>query len=402
MGCDPSFSHAIYEVVRSKKEKATEGTRQKLQMTPVTLAVELLTWIWCTKNCDLIGCVYLIWSESVKYGRSYGADTAKISNDTCDLDLWPMIVKMVRDTWWHHGLCVYLIWSESVKIVQKYRADTPRNWNDPCDLDIWPFIMKMVRDTWWPHRSYVCHIWSASAKSRRSHGADTAKTSNNRCDIHLKFQGWPSPLTFWPGNRWRHIVMSWTIFVQSIKQVGQIGTEPRSGHDKTSKDPCDLDLLSFDLTSYVPQAFYKINVWCRFDDDWVKWTWLKRRYRRTERQTKPSIEYLPQLEIRCFTEIANVAFKYSNVRGDFNIMTNKHISSMGKSQDLEILLYIEICKSRTVYSPMSLVKRVDVMELISCYNSRKYMRYIQLFMPSSYIIRKNICQWMSSVGNKCT
>ena len=43
--------------------------------------------------------------------------------------------------------------------------DTParlQNTNDLCDLDLWPIDLDMVRDTWFPHRLYLCHIWLQS------------------------------------------------------------------------------------------------------------------------------------------------------------------------------------------------------------------------------------------------
>ena len=156
----------------------------------------------------------------------------KTSNHLCDLDLWPPDQKIVHDTLWPHGLCAYLMWIESVKQGYSYRDDTVRTSNDPYHLDLWPFILIIVRGTSSLHVSCVCQIWNDSANQGWSHAADMAKTSHNRCDLKFKWLVWPWPLTFWSGNGWRHIDMPWTISVPSIKQIGQIGTEPRNGHKK--------------------------------------------------------------------------------------------------------------------------------------------------------------------------
>ena len=50
---------------------------------------------------------------------------------------WTFDLEMVRNTLWSNGFCVYLILSESVKYGWSYRADMAKTSNDPCDLDLW-------------------------------------------------------------------------------------------------------------------------------------------------------------------------------------------------------------------------------------------------------------------------
>ena len=51
---------------------------------------------------------------------------------------WTFDLEMLRNTLWSNGLCVYLILSESVKYGRSYRADMAKTSNDPCDLTFDP------------------------------------------------------------------------------------------------------------------------------------------------------------------------------------------------------------------------------------------------------------------------
>ena len=74
--------------------------------------------------------------------------------------------------WWAthlpHPSCVvcmpYVQWSSRRDKGGSHGADMVKTSNDPCDLDLWPFILKKVCDTSSPHVLYVYHIWSDSAK----------------------------------------------------------------------------------------------------------------------------------------------------------------------------------------------------------------------------------------------
>ena len=228
---------------------------------------------------------------------------AKISNDSCDLDLRPFILKLVCDT----STFMYCMYSTYEVIWPNDRADITKIWNDPCDLDLWPYDLEMMHDILWTHGLCVSHVkWigqkGTELQSRHrknlwpwpltfhmydknevvqpNRGRATEWTWQklliNQCDLLFKWLVWPLPLTFWPRNGSLHIIMSWTIFWSSIKQISQVGMEPWSEQDKNFAWLCDHDLLPFDLKLYVPQAFYKINVWRKFYEEPVKRTWSKK------------------------------------------------------------------------------------------------------------------------------
>ena len=72
--------------------------------------------------------------------------------------------------------------------------DTAKLSNDPCDLDCWPFGLDIVHGTSSIYASYLCHIWRKLAKQARNHGVDTAKNSYYLCDLDL----WPVDLSnYW-------------------------------------------------------------------------------------------------------------------------------------------------------------------------------------------------------------
>ena len=181
-------------------QKGTEpwSGNEKTFKRPVTLTFGPLTQKWCAKHRYLNGwCVYHVWSELVKKGRSMERTRKNLRTACVTLTFWP---EMVHATSSHHGLCVYHIGSESVKKWWRPRADTAEPSNEQCDLDFWSFDLEMMRDTSSPYGLFVYHIWSESVKKGRSHRADTTKPSNDPCDRDLWFfypgmvrDTWPYP-----------------------------------------------------------------------------------------------------------------------------------------------------------------------------------------------------------------
>ena len=184
MGC----VYTTYEVNRSNRDGATERTRPKLRTTPMTLTFDLLTRKWCATHRHLMGCVYTTY-EVNRSNRDGATERTRPKLRTTPVTLTFDLLT--------------------------------RNW---CA-------------THYHLMSCVCTTYEVNRSNRYGATERTPKTSNDACDLHLKWPVWPWPLTFWPKNGTRHIIMSWTIFVPSINQIGQKTTEPRSGHDKMVEWP---------------------------------------------------------------------------------------------------------------------------------------------------------------------
>ena len=106
-------------------------------MTCVTLNLDLLIWKWCTAHCPLLGCI-CTWAVCVPGAMKRTQQKFQMPRVTLTFDPF-FYPEMVRDKSSPHGLCVYHIWSESVKQGRSQGADRAKTSNQPCDLDLWPF-----------------------------------------------------------------------------------------------------------------------------------------------------------------------------------------------------------------------------------------------------------------------
>ena len=161
--------------------------------------------------------------------RSHEADTAKISNDPCDLELWP----------------VFLLRNDARHIVTSWVVCVPHmKWIGPIGTKLpgghgkgsfaaFAVSTRKLRHLIGPihficgtHTTHEVRMWTEHyIQVKRT----KAKTSNHPCDL--------DPLTFWPWNGVRHIITSWVVCVPHMKWIGPIRTEPRSGHGQNFERP---------------------------------------------------------------------------------------------------------------------------------------------------------------------
>ena len=207
--------------------------------------------------------------------KQEATEPTKISNGPCDLGLWPFDLKMVCDTLWPHGLCVYLIWSESVKQGRSYRADKVKTSSDPCGVDLWllswkcgathrPMIMcckyaiyEVIRSNneealrGGHDKSFKLPAWPWPLAFCSRNGVRHIVTSRAVCISYgvnrWNWGGasvWPWPLTSHPENGAQHIVPSCVVCMPHMKWFSKIATELRSGHGKISNVVVVVNFIS--------------------------------------------------------------------------------------------------------------------------------------------------------------
>ena len=163
MGC----MCTTHKLNRSKRGGATKQTRKQLWTTQVTLTFGFDTEMVRDTSSPHGLCVYHIGSESVKKWWSPRVDTAKPSNEPCDLDF-----RLLTQKWCgtHRHLMGCLCTTYEVNQSKRDGATDQTRQNlptTPCDLDLWLFDPEMVRDTWPLHihgaRSSICVAYSPRA-----------------------------------------------------------------------------------------------------------------------------------------------------------------------------------------------------------------------------------------------
>ena len=107
-----------------------------------------------------------------------------------------------------------------------------------------------------PHMKQISPIgtepWSRNGKN--GHGKN------------FEWPVWPQPSTFWHENGTQPIITLLDVFVPDMKQIHQIGMEPRSGHDKNFEQP----LWPWPLT-FWSENIHATSIWWDECPVYVSW-----------------------------------------------------------------------------------------------------------------------------------
>ena len=180
--------YATYHVIRSNTEESMERTQQNFKWPMWLWPLSFWTSKWCVTHCDLMGCVYLIWSELVKYTELQSGQNlvVKTSNDPCDRDLWFSSWKWCAT---HHPLMCYMYATYEVIRSNKEEAT---EWTQPkfrpCDHDLlsWKWCA-----THCDLMGCACiFIWNESVKEGWSYRVGMVKILNGPCDLDLSSWKW--------------------------------------------------------------------------------------------------------------------------------------------------------------------------------------------------------------------
>ena len=211
-------------------------------------------------------------SYEVNRSNSQGADITKTSNNPYDVDHRPFDLEMVLMT------CFWATY-QSVKLAGRHRVDMAKTSNGPvwlAPLTLWNGNgVWHIRTSWVvfvPHIKQICQI---DSKPQNRHD----KNLEQHVTLYFEQPVWSWSSAFWPGNGVWHIIISWVIFVQNMKGISQIGTEPWSRHDKNFEQ------------SVWPLTFQP-DVLCKFHENPMIGTCQKKLWRtdgHTCRQIKPFI-----------------------------------------------------------------------------------------------------------------
>ena len=289
---------ATYDTNRSNRHGAMKRTLQKLQTTCMTWPfdletvcdtswvvftpyikwigqigteqtcdLDLLTWKWCVMHRPSMG--FICASYEVNRSNSHGADITKTSNNPYDFHHLPFDLEMVLMT------CFWATY-QSVKLAGR-QSGYGQNFQRACVTCTFDPLKWKWCVTHQDFMGCICTTYKTNLSNRQQATEQTWQKLRTTRDLNFEQPVWSWSLAFWPGNGVWHIIISWVIFVQNMKGISQIGTEPWSRHDKNFEQ------------SVWPLTFQP-DVLCKFHENPMIGTCQKKLWRtdgHTYRQIKP-------------------------------------------------------------------------------------------------------------------